>query len=351
MVPINTPLQDRCPGVLRLHEAADGGLARVRLPGGRIDARGLTAIATAAALGNGIIELTSRGSLQIRGLSQAASETCAQLLFDGGLLPSSSHERVRNIIASPLGGRHPASLAATDDLVIELDRRLCADRDLAGLSGRFLFSVDDGAGLISHRADVELRATGADSFTVGGREVPRRGAVTAAIEAAHAALTGIVSGRTGPGPCAPVRPLLLGAVTQADGQVAVTAMPRLARLDPCTTHELAAMVKAFGGDLRLSTSRTLSLVDVRSCDLADLLSRLQAADLIVDPGSGWVGLSSCAGLGACANATFDVRAAATTRASIRTAISMPEHWVGCGRNCGLPAEATLMNGLDIGSVR
>ena len=31
---------DRCPGVLTLHETADGRLARVRLPGGRIDARG-----------------------------------------------------------------------------------------------------------------------------------------------------------------------------------------------------------------------------------------------------------------------------------------------------------------------
>ncbi|MFD0473349.1 hypothetical protein ACFQ0B_37660 [Nonomuraea thailandensis] len=98
---------DACPGALQVHEAADGPLARVRLPGGAASAAQLHALADCAeTFGSGVIELTSRANVQVRGLHSPAA--FAQHLAAAGLLPSAGHERVRNIVASPLSGRGTA---------------------------------------------------------------------------------------------------------------------------------------------------------------------------------------------------------------------------------------------------
>ena len=178
---------DACPGVFAPHDAADGALARIRLPGGAIDAAALRAVAACAdELGDGHLHLTSRGNLQLRGLSR--SSALPARLMGAGLLPSATHERVRNILASPLAGIASDPVARVDvvppttlgtrgrgshgedrlprfevdaagalstrgtgscdvrGLAAELDRALCARPELAGLPGRFLFALDDGRG-------------------------------------------------------------------------------------------------------------------------------------------------------------------------------------------------------------
>src|SRR5690606_29952064 len=113
---------DSCPGVLRLHQAADGPLARVRVPGGVLSPDQLRALAEAAtALGDGAIELTSRGNAQLRRVRDAGELT--ERLERAGLLPSRTHERVRNILASPLSGR-VGGLADVRPLAPALDARL-----------------------------------------------------------------------------------------------------------------------------------------------------------------------------------------------------------------------------------
>ncbi len=90
---------DACPGALRTHDAADGPLARIRVPGGAVTSAQLRTLGDAArGLGRDVIELTSRGNLQLRGVHDPAA--LAERLESVSLLPSPSHERVRNIVAS-----------------------------------------------------------------------------------------------------------------------------------------------------------------------------------------------------------------------------------------------------------
>ncbi|WP_414504380.1 precorrin-3B synthase [Streptomyces sp. NEAU-L66] len=169
------PIRDRgdaCPGALRLHSAADGHLARVRLPAGDLTVRQAEALADAAdRLGDGHLSLTSRGNAELRGLADGCGGRLAALLRDAGLLPSERHERVRNILASPLAGLDRHTPSDVRLWARELDGLLCASESATALSGRFLFVLDDGRGDVAALGgDVSLVAErgGAGSGDLSG---------------------------------------------------------------------------------------------------------------------------------------------------------------------------------------
>jgi sulfite reductase beta subunit-like hemoprotein len=367
---------DNCPGVLRLHDALDGHLARVRLPGGRASGAQLAALAAAARLGSGIVEITSRANLQLRGLAEGTAEELTRLLRDGGLLPAPDHERARNILASPVAGRHPEAVAAIDDLVTALDRGLCADPALAALPGRFSFLVEDGSGLLrelDHDVALLVRAGGRGAeaaLALAGRRTDLRAPIARAAElalgaaraflaergatnawricelpdgaAAVAARLGVRLG--GDGPRQDNRPglaLAPGRLRQRDGRLAITALPPLARLDPGQLDGQAALARRCDGGVRFAPWRTVTVVDVPA-GAADAIERdLDRLGLVCDPTSGWPGLSACAGLGACRRARGDVRAAAAARAAQRARGAPAEHWTACERRCGERAETPV----------
>jgi len=351
--------RDRCPGVLRLHEAGDGALLRIRLPGGIITSGGLIAVETVAARGNGIVELTSRANLQVRGLDTADAGAVADELWAAGLIPSLAHDRVRNITAPPLGGRHPAARAETDAVVAALDAGLCADATLTALSGRFAFAIDDASGTLGGRtADVTLRALGAEAWqlVLAGEPTDLRGGPALALAAArvfleladdawrladvHEGATEIAARLGGElvADTAVVSPVAtaIGARTQGDGRLALTVLPPLGRLE---SPMLAALRGAGRPDVRIGSDRTVTLVDIPAHGADDLLNVLHAAGFVVADGSGWAGLTACAGQGACARALADVRTQAAARAAQRAAGAAPEHWSACPRQCGLPPGA------------
>ena len=97
----------------------------------------------------------------------------------------------------------------------------------------------------------------------------------------------------------------------------------------------------LAGELRLAPNRTLTLLDVDPAAAPALRESLASLGLVVVPDSGWEGLSACAGMGACAKAELDVRAAAAERAEQRGPGDPTEHWSACERRCGEPAGVSL----------
>lgn len=140
---------DKCPGALRPWQADDGLLVRIRLLGGRLPTRALKRLHEVSQQhADGRIFLTRRANLQLRGLSGDGRQlTTAALaaIESTGLLPSRTHELMRNVLVSPqtglAGGR-----ADLRSVAAQLDTLICADAKLGGLPGRFLFTLDDGRG-------------------------------------------------------------------------------------------------------------------------------------------------------------------------------------------------------------
>lgn len=169
----NTPTttrdrRDQCPGVARPWPASDGLLVRLRLIGGRVATRTLLTLAEIAGHhGDGSVHVTSRANLQLRGFPGTTggrlTAPARAAVAATGLLPTETHELVRNVMVSPQTGLAGGRIDLTP-VADELDELICARPELAGLPGKFLFVLDDGRGdLIKRWCDLGLAALDADN--------------------------------------------------------------------------------------------------------------------------------------------------------------------------------------------
>ncbi|MGW4778500.1 cobalamin biosynthesis protein CobG [Streptomyces filamentosus] len=392
--PGEAPIRDRgdaCPGALRLHAAADGLLARLRLPAGRLTRRQLLLLADAAQdLGDGSVSVTSRGNAELRGLRDGCGARLAALLADGGLLPSPTHERVRNVVASPAAGLDGLGHADVQLWARALDAALCAEPRAAALSGRFLFVLDDGRGdvaglggdvtliaapggetlLTVGSATFRLPAVGAgagaragtDAGDAAGAEAPgARAAVSAALTCALAFLDAAEAAGTGAWRPRELPPGNLpewgGALTRAGitaepvpllpsfpatpppppGPVGERAVHVLTPLGRLTAGQLRALGEG-ADEVRLTPWRGAVVVGPG----AGRLPALAAHGLVTDPADPRTGVTACTGTPGCAKSLADVRA----DAALAPGGPLPVHYSGCERRCGHPhgarAEVTAL---------
>ncbi|MEU4268000.1 cobalamin biosynthesis protein CobG [Streptomyces sp. NPDC026092] len=363
--PGEPPVRDRgdaCPGALRLHAADDGRLARLRLPAGVLTVRQVGVLASVTEdLGDGRVSVTSRGNVELRGLGEGCGGELAERLSEAGLLPSPTHERVRNIVASPAAGLDGLGHGDVQLWARELDALLCARPWTAALSGRFLFVLDDGRGDVAGLGgDVTLIAgEGSVRVRVGDQvvRVPAADAPRAALAAAGAFLDAARTAGNGawrvrelpeghePEPAAALAGA--GIEVQASsvelpqcepvtpGPLGPHALHVLAPLGRLTAAQLRALA-ASGGEVRLTPWRgavVTGLADQGA--VARRLGELDAYGLITDPRSPWAGVGACTGLPGCAKSLADVRADAVP-GDVPGHRGLPVHFSGCERRCGHP---------------
>jgi precorrin-3B synthase len=375
------PVSDACPGILALHPARDGHVARIRLPGGYATGAQWAALAAmAAGFGDGHLDLTARGNVQIRGLAASAAAGLSRRAAQAGLLPSGAHDRSRNITASPLaglGGRPPLVT-----LVRALDAAIVADRLLAALPGRFLFAADDGTGGAAlGRSDIGLRLAGTQTGTaphaearraagaghqaelvVAGRlagvRVPPGEVAAVLVTLARAAVTGGVGhavsrvadlpgggagvaasagGSLGPRVAAAEDRLPLGSCPAA-GCPAVIVAARLGRLDGAQAGLIGELLE--GAEvLRVAAAGRVVIplaAGPEAGAAAGALARLSSAGLLTSELDTLAGVTACSGT-ACHRAEVDVRALAQPLPGHHRT-----HWAACPRGCGRPPDADLV---------
>ena len=159
------PVSDRrrgwCPGVRRPMETGDGLLVRLHPFAGRLTADQARSIAEAAReFGNGHLDITARGNLQIRGVSDETYPGLLALLEREGLAEPEGEGPNRLTIVSPLAGLDRIDRFDALALAQAIEDRA---GHLDGLPAKFFVAVD-GGGLMP------LDAIGADLHLVATRE-------------------------------------------------------------------------------------------------------------------------------------------------------------------------------------
>ncbi|MGY1659795.1 precorrin-3B synthase [Geodermatophilus sp. SYSU D00705] len=357
---------DACPGALQTHPAADGALARVRVPGGLLGAGQLRVLARAARdLGDGALELTSRGNVQLRGLADGAGAELGSRLAAAGLLPSATHERVRNVLASALTGRTGGHLDVRP-WVAALDAGLRADPATAALPGRFLATLDDGRGDVAGLGgDVGLLALASDevALTLAGTDSGLRAFPADAVALALAAVSAFLDERAAQGGTAwrlaelddgPERvtarlsrprtaPVAIpgasgsgpvGGFEQDDGRIALVGVVPLGRMSATQAELLAGLAD----EVQLTPWRSVVVPDLAEDRVDDAAVDLHRTGMVFDADSPWTRVTACAGRPGCARSLADVRADAVRAVATGTlpAGGARQHWAGCERRCGRP---------------
>ncbi|MGO6742486.1 precorrin-3B synthase [Rhizobium ruizarguesonis] len=364
-----------CPTLAAPMPTGDGLLVRLRPTGGALTLSQFASLArSAAAHGNGILEITARGNLQIRGLR---AETVGQLAADidaaGIIIPDGPA-----IETSPLHGIEPEEIS--DAAVMEMALRSTLHDLLASprLAPKLSLVVDGGGsfGLSAVSADIRVAAQSHTDWLVainGDGETAMPVAIGPA-ETAISAVGEILSllATLGQGrrtrdidpallrarfpamegiPFNPPRAAgipLAGTHRLEDGKIILGVRPEFGQMRASDLIALLDLAKALGATaIRLAPGRGFFLIGLP----ADTVPAMQIAaaghGFSTEPGENTEHIAACAGAGACGSAFYETRTLARRIIAAAPALfdgSLTLHLSGCAKGCAHARPALTLTG-------
>ncbi|PIA73766.1 precorrin-3B synthase [Ectopseudomonas toyotomiensis] len=370
-----------CPGLLRIVPALDGGICRVKLPGGVLRSAQARAIAEAARQhASGVLELTNRSNLQIRGVLPGQESTLIDALLGTGLGPRvASADDVRNLLLSPAAGLDPQARMDVRPLASQLLDLLQDTPALHALSPKFALQLDGGEALAvrEHPHDLWLAAEDEQHLLLGLAGCPvdaplARVEATQAVELVRQLLLLFLELATpeqsrmrqllaknpanellqrlqtrldfplqpAPAswqPAATIKRTPAGLYPQAqNGLHMVVAGARLGRLHAEQLLALAELSEHHGdGELRLTPWQGVLLGNVPEAKAAELLTALNDLGLLIHADEPLLGLVACTGSAACARGLADSKHHALHLAELlrESGVRPQVHLSACPRSC------------------
>ncbi|WP_372237889.1 precorrin-3B synthase [Pseudomonas sp. LP_7_YM] len=375
-----------CPGLLRIVPALDGGICRIKLPGGLITAAQAIAVAEAAErFAGGVIEATNRSNLQIRGIGTEHDQLIATLL-DAGLGPKNpASDDVRNLMLSPTAGMDALQSFDARPLAAQILGSLETHPRFHELSPKFALSLDAGEGLamLEHPHDLWLSALNVNGetllgFGLAGCPATQSPLAAVALEAGHALVVAVLElfleyarpeqtrmrhllqempasqflERLSKRLQHPLRhdqrittwrraPTQLNShiglyPQRQSGLVSVGGVVPLGRLSPSMLRSAATLsVERGDGSLAMTPWQSLMVRNVRCERAGSALERLRAAGLLCDADQALSQLIACTGSAACGKGLSDTKAQALQLAAYlqHAGVSQAVHLSGCNRAC------------------
>lgn len=379
--PTTSPLRpSACPGLLRVVQALDGGICRIKLEGGSIRSDQARAVAQAAQLyAGGEIEATNRANLQIRGIGVHQAALIDSLLAADLGPATAAGDDVRNLMLSPSAGIDRHMLVDTRPLAREILTSLQTHARFHELSAKFAVQLDGGEALamLAHPHDLWLSAAdlgGELSLVFGFAGCPTDRPVAAvSLQDGHALVIAVletflelarpdqtrmrhVLAERSPEQLlqilakrVPLRSvdkwrrrvtapgLHLGTYAQLQkGLVHVGVMPPLGRLNPSMLNGAARLAEQFGdASLRLTPWQSLLLPNVRQADASLVTRQLQDLGYLIDAAEPLTHLVACTGSAGCSKGLADTKGDARLLGALRKNERSQDqvHLTGCARSC------------------